>query len=81
MSEQRQHPRSRTLKGAQIVFNNAACVIDCVVRNASDGGATLQIASLVGVPDHFLLRVSDAPVPRACHVVWRGADRIGVAFQ
>jgi PilZ domain-containing protein len=81
MTEQRRHPRHRTLKAGRIVFNHRFSVISCTVRNLSDGGACLQVATSVGIPDDFDLVIEPEREPRPCHVAWRSEQRIGVAFR
>ena len=77
--EHRQQPRRRTLKGGEIVFHEGGSSIDCVIRNDSAEGAMLKVASVVGIPDRFIL-TGDGP-PRHCVVVWRRADSLGVHFE
>jgi hypothetical protein len=79
MDERRKSARHRTLKAGSISFNRAAG-IDCRVRNLSPVGACLEVASQVGIPDDFVLVVSAEHLKLACHVIWRTATRIGVAF-
>jgi hypothetical protein len=81
MSERRQHHRHRTLKGGRIVFNQRFSAIDCTVRNLSDGGACIEVATSVGIPDDFDLTIEPEHVNRSCHVAWRSEHRIGVAFR
>ena len=81
MLEQRKHSRHRTLKTGQIVFNHRTSVISCTVRNLSDAGACLQVASSVGVPNSFDLTIELDGSSRPCNVTWRSEQRIGVAFQ
>jgi hypothetical protein len=50
--ERRNVARHRALKRAQIVFKHEA-VIDCTVRNLSDGGACLNVECSIGIPDSF----------------------------
>ena len=71
--------RHRVLKSASISFDGGA--IDCVVRNISDTGAALEIASPVGIPDTFTLLISGDHTGRRCRVAWRSDNRIGVSFQ
>ena len=71
--------RHRVLKSGSISFHGGT--IDCVVRNISDTGAALEIASPVGIPDTFTLLISGDHVSRNCRVAWRSDKRIGVAFQ
>ena len=71
--------RHRVLKAGSIEF--AGGVIDCTVRNLSDTGAAIEVATPLGIPDTFNLLVSGDPAPRRCRVAWRADKRIGVAFQ
>ncbi len=80
MIEKRANPRVRTLKGGSIIFG-AAAKVDCVVRNLSETGACLEVASPVGIPDDFTLQIKPEPTKRNCHVAWRSANRIGVSFK
>jgi hypothetical protein len=77
--EQRNEARHRALKGAKIVFIGHEAVIDCVVRNLSNRGASLRVESPIGIPDTFDL-VRDHASVRHCRVTWRRAKQIGVEF-
>lgn len=79
MDENRESPRHRTFKGGTISFDRAAG-IDCVVRNLSETGACLEIASPIGIPDDFTLVIKPEYLKRTCHIVWRTAQKIGVRF-
>ena len=77
-SDRRNTPRRRTLKAAQIFFNNRRCVIDCTVRNLSTGGALLSVPNVMGVPDQF-----DLCLGRGCRsvrVVWKSDRTLGVVW-
>src|ERR1019366_8866611 len=80
MQERRQVPRHRTLKAGSIAFNRD-CGVDCRVRNLSPAGACLEVASQIGIPDAFVLVVEIDHVKAPCHVIWRTATRLGVAFD
>ena len=80
MIENRKSQRHRVFKAGTIAFNRAAG-ISCIVRNISDGGACLEIASPFGIPVDFDLHVVSDHVARPCHVVWRTERRLGVAFH
>jgi len=45
--------RHRVLKGARITLKGHETAIDCVVRNLSDGGACLKVASPIGFRNTF----------------------------
>ena len=81
MEEKRKVRRPRVLKGAKIIFNQRVSSLDCIVRNLSDAGACLQLASQVGFPATFELSLDGDRSLRSCRVIWQGADRIGVAFS
>ena len=79
-TENRKSPRHRVFKAAKIQFNRAGG-IDCTVRNISDGGACLDVASPLGIPQVFDLHIPSEHQVRTCHLVWKTERRIGVAFH
>ncbi|HEX9589917.1 MAG TPA: PilZ domain-containing protein [Bradyrhizobium sp.] len=79
MENNRAAPRQRTLKAGTIEFSGST--IDCVVRNISETGAALEVASPVGIPAEFNLLISGNVAKRPCRVVWVKDKRIGVAFK
>ncbi|HWP26884.1 MAG TPA: PilZ domain-containing protein [Xanthobacteraceae bacterium] len=79
MFEKRKSPRRRTFKAGAIAFNGTS-IIDCIVKNISDGGAGLIVETPVGIPDHFKLLIAKENFMQPCRVVWRASNRIGVAF-
>ena len=78
-ASRRQFTRVRTLKSAQIIYRNSNCVIDCLILNMSDGGAAVQPADFVELPETFLLKVHHGPTYR-CQVRWRHGNKIGIRF-
>ena len=79
-TEKRLFRRQRALKGGRIVFNRAMSTVSCTMRNVSDGGARLEVTSVLGIPEAFDLRLDGHP-SRSCLVVWRKSDAIGVEFS
>jgi len=71
--------RHRVLKAGSIEFSDG--VIDCVVRNISETGAALEVASPLGIPETFNLVIPGDHGSRRCQVAWRKDKRIGVAFK
>lgn len=61
------------------MFGSAATV-DCIIRNMSDTGASVEVESPAGIPDEFTLLIRPEIIKRTCLVVWRKARRIGVRF-
>lgn len=78
MEERRRTQRQRVLKAGTISFGGAS--IDCTIRNLTLLGASLNVASPVGIPDKFVLIVRSDDTTRQCIVVWRKEKQIGVAF-
>jgi hypothetical protein len=79
-SDRRQNPRARVLKGAKIIFNGRTSVLDCTMRNFSDGGACLVLAAPAILPPEFELSLDNLATMRSCRVVWHFDRRMGVAF-
>jgi hypothetical protein len=79
LENNRAAPRQRVLKAGSIEFSGST--IDCVVRNISETGAALEVASPVGIPSEFNLLISGNIAKRPCRVVWVRDKRIGVAFR
>jgi PilZ domain len=79
MEQKRAALRQRVLKSGTIEFNGGT--IDCTVRNVSETGAALEVASPVGIPSEFNLLISGTRGSRPCQVMWRKENRIGVAFK
>ena len=52
---------------AHIVFEGGRKQIECVIRNLSDGGAKLEVASVRGIPEQFQLLVPQHR-PQLCRV-------------
>jgi hypothetical protein len=71
--------RQNAMKAGTILFGCSG--IDCLVRNISDGGANLEVESKIGIPNSFDLAIDAEYGNHHCHVVWRKARRIGIAFD
>jgi PilZ domain len=80
MLEKRQIQRTRVLKGAKIILDNRSSLFDCTVRNLTNHGASVHLASSVGIPDVFSLSFDFGRSSRRCRVIWRTENKIGVVF-
>jgi hypothetical protein len=85
IEDRRSMPRTKTLKGAKILWRTGAAVIwptgapvKCVVRNLTETGAKIEVHS--PVPGAFDLLFDCDQSRRSCHVVWRNETQIGVRF-
>jgi len=79
MSDKRARQRQRVLKPAKIRLSRGG-VIDCIIRDISEGGACLKVVSTLGIPDVFELILDDKTMRRCC-IKWRKETQIGVEFQ
>ena len=79
IEERRKVPRNRTLKGGRIVTNDGHSTFDCTVRNHSDSGAKLVVASIIGIPRYFGLTMQDGRTYN-CDTIWHTETEIGVRF-
>ena len=73
--------RGRTFLAGKIIFNFGQSSIDCTVRRMSDEGATLELESWLGVPEHFQLTISGEIEPLPCKLAWQSEKQIGVTFE
>lgn len=78
--EKRMSARRNTMIEATIVFDGGRTRMRCIIRNLSDTGAKLEVASVTRIPRTFDLIV-DKVRPQACIVVWRAVKEIGVQFR
>jgi hypothetical protein len=55
---------------------------DCKLSDISDGGARIDLEDNAPIPDHFMLLLSNnGAARRACRVVWRSPQQLGVKFE
>jgi hypothetical protein len=80
MRQRRQLKRYVVNKSAKIVFGDAA-LVDCTVCNVNSGGACLSLKATTRLPEVFELSFDSFRSVRACRVVWRKTDRLGVCFH
>ena len=79
MAEKRSDPRMRRLKEGRIVFNGKNSVMNCVVRDASGGGARITVGEPHLMPPEFDLVVPGA-VTRRAYRVWVRNSELGLKF-
>lgn len=65
---------------ASVVFDGGRTRMPCIIRNLSESGAKIEVASVARVPRTFDL-VVDNVRPQSCVVVWRSVKELGVQFQ
>src|SRR3954463_12272927 len=73
--------RGRVLMAGKIIFNFGQSTIDCLVRRISENGATIDVASGLGIPDRFQLSVVSEDALLPCKLAWHSEKQIGVTFD
>ena len=81
MSDIESGTHGRTFLTGKLIFNFGGSSIDCVVRRLSDRGATLELASALGVPEHFQLLIPSEGRQRPCKRVWQSDRQLGLTFE
>jgi PilZ domain len=79
MDERRTRFRQRVFKAGTIEFDGSG--VECTVRNISEIGAGLEVASPSGIPTEITLNIPSRSARHQGHIVWRQERRIGVAFN
>lgn len=78
--DRRRHLRDKVIYGAVATRSDSGATRDCVVRNISDQGASLEFGSTVGLPDDISLTIARKGRSFSANIVWRRATAVGVAF-
>jgi hypothetical protein len=78
VDNKRKHQRHNVSDVGKIMISKPFSVIDCVVRDLSEGGACLEVSGTAGLPASFELVFAGQRL--RCQVVWQSGRRTGVAF-
>jgi len=68
-----------SVKGGKISFNNESSIVDCIVRDQSEGGARLEFQEHFDCPRFIILRISDGEAI-ICEVRQFAHNIMGVKF-
>jgi hypothetical protein len=55
--------------------------VGCLVWDATETGAQIEVEADQAVPDRFPIRLAEGADPRSAAVAWRRNCRIGLAFE
>jgi CheY-like chemotaxis protein len=80
IQERRRSVRRRVFKHGSIAIHGGVSRLPCVVRNISDGGARIELQSVLAVPDTFTLTMNDLGGPRLVRKRWQTNENVGVEF-
>jgi hypothetical protein len=81
MKDNRVNPRVRSFLRGEIVHSAGSIRIECLIRDLSDGGARLQVARSVIIPDPFELQIQQKGLIHRCRIIWRHEDELGAQFR
>lgn len=78
--EQRGGRRQRVLLAGRLVYGDAHLTLDCAIRDLSEGGARIRLASPVLLPTQVWLIEVRSATAFSCEVTWRRAPEVGLKF-
>lgn len=78
MDNKRKHPRHKISDVGKIMISKPFSVLDCVVHDLSEGGASLEVSGKTELPPSFELVFGGQRL--RCTVVWQQGRKIGVSF-
>jgi hypothetical protein len=81
MQERRQGARDKVLFGGRAEINERGSTLECVVRNFSEHGACIEFDSSATLPDQLKLTVARKGRAYIARMIWRQANRVGLALQ
>jgi len=82
MLDRRQSARNKVMYGGVAKIDDDATTRDCVVRNISDHGATIEFSNVVRLPKEQLsLRIARKGRSFLAKVIWWRDNFVGVAFR
>jgi len=82
MLDRRESVRNKVMYGGVAEIDDGAAPRDCVVRNISDRGATIEFSNVVRLPKEQLsLRIARKGRSFLAKVIWWRDNFVGVAFR
>jgi hypothetical protein len=81
MQDRRESVRDRVLLGGVAEINQSGSTMDCVVRNISERGACIEFDPAAKVPEEMNLTISRKGRSFLARLIWRQANKVGLAFR
>ncbi|WFU36535.1 PilZ domain-containing protein [Bradyrhizobium brasilense] len=81
MQDRRQSVRDKVFYGAVAEINERGSTMDCVVRNISEGGACVEFSDAAQLPEEMNLSVARKGRSFLARLIWRQANKVGLAFR
>jgi hypothetical protein len=81
MQDRRESVRDKVLLGGVAEVGGHGTTMDCVVRNLSTSGACVEFNSSARIPEDLNLTIVRKGRSYIAHMIWRQANRVGLAFR
>jgi hypothetical protein len=81
MLDRRRSVRDKVIYGGVAAVNERGATMDCVVRNISEGGACVEFEETAKLPQEMRLTIARKGRSFLASMIWRHADRVGLAFR
>ena len=82
MLDRRQSARDKVIYGGVAELDDRGATRDCIVRNISDNGATVEFSNVVNLPrEQISLRIARKGRSFLAKVIWWRDNFVGVAFR
>jgi len=80
MQDRRANARDKVLYGGVAEINDTS-TIDCVVRNFSESGACVEVDASARIAREIKVTIARKGRSYLARMIWRQANRIGLAFK
>jgi hypothetical protein len=82
MRDRRESVRDKVMYGGVAEIGDRGATRDCIVRNISDRGATIEFSNVVQLPkEQMSLRIARKGRSFLARVIWWRDNFVGVAFR
>lgn len=81
MQDRRESVRNKVYLGGVAEIDQRGATVDCVVRNFSDNGACVEFDSASRIPEEVNLTIARKGRSYLARMIWRQANRVGLAFR
>jgi hypothetical protein len=81
MLDRRQSVRDKVLYGGVAKINESGSTMDCVVRNISEHGACVEFDQAAKLPEKMNLTIVSKGRSFLARLIWRQANKVGLAFR
>ena len=82
MQDRRENARDKVIYGGVAEIGENGVTRECIVRNISDKGASVEFANVVNLPkEQMSLRIARKGRSFLARLIWRQANKVGLAFR